>query len=74
MSKQSDAEQLKILRYTRRHILPVKVGGILMTQAQAEETRKNFCPGCGSQMTILCPWFGENFCLDCFDRFSHGEK
>lgn len=76
MSKQSDCEQLKILRYTRKHILPVKVGGITMTQAQAEEIRKNYCPGCGSQNRdqMFSVWFGEVFCVECVEKFSRGEK
>lgn len=76
MSKQSDAEQLKILRYTQKHILPIKVGGIVMTQAQATEYRENFCPGCGSQMSnkITTVWFGEVFCCECVEKFERGEK
>lgn len=74
MSKQSDAEELKILRYTRKHILPIKVGGIVMTRAQAEEVRKNFCPGCARQMEISMIWFGENFCYECVEKFAQGEK
>lgn len=71
MSKQSDAEQLKILRYVKS-ITPSMVAGILMTTAQREEYRKNFCPGCGSQMKISMLYFGENFCVECVEKFSQG--
>jgi len=68
MGKQSDFEQLRLLRSVRNKTELVKHNGVYMTVSQKQELQKHFCAMCAKPKTNPKIYYGEEFCGDCVER------
>lgn len=74
MGKDEVRQQLEFLQWARRCKNITNFRGLIMSQAEADEIKAQYCSGCG-QLKGKYPklWFGELFCSFCVERFQAGK-
>lgn len=74
MGKEKLQRELDFLRAQRRRKTITNFRGLIMSQAEADEIKAQYCSGCGgSKGKYPKLWFGELFCSNCFEKFQHGK-
>lgn len=73
MGRDQDFQEMRVLRQSRSSQFRRFRNGMYLTENEIKETREKYCSGCGREKKNPKKWFGEEFCGDCWERFSHGK-
>lgn len=74
MSKQSDRQELALLRASRARKTLIMRNGLIMSEADALKCREEYCAGCGKlKAKYRKVYLGEEFCGDCVDKWLAGK-
>lgn len=74
MAKEQLRRELDFLQSQRRRKTITNFRGLIMSQAEADKIKAEFCNGCGGKKGKFPKmWFGEEFCSNCFERFQAGK-
>lgn len=74
MGREKLQSELEYLRFQRRRKTITNFRGLIMSQAEADKIKAEYCSGCGgSKGKYPKLWFGETFCSNCVERFQAGK-